>query len=78
MNEALHPVETLKWCIYALFIQDKTKIRKHCEMDFWMVSFTILYLSFLCYSLYDVVITRARSSRTEGSRWLVVVLLVVF
>ena len=34
MNEALHPVETLEWCIYALFIQDETKIRKHCEMDF--------------------------------------------
>ena len=44
----------------------------------WTVSFTILYLSFLCYSLYDAVIARARSSRTEGSRQLDVVLLVVF
>ena len=40
--------------------------------------FTILYLSFVCYSLYDVVILRARSSRTEGSWQLVVVLLIVF
>ena len=45
---------------------------------FWMVSFTILYLSFVCYSLYDAVIARARSSRTEGSRQLVVVLLIVY
>ena len=35
-------------------------------------------MSLVCYSLYDVVIVRVRSSRTEGSRWLVVVLLVVF
>ena len=34
MNEALHPVETLEWCIYALFIQNKDKINKYCEMDF--------------------------------------------
>ena len=34
MNDALHPVETLEWCIYALFIQDQGKINKHCELDF--------------------------------------------
>ena len=34
MNEALHPAETLEWCIYALFIQNKDKINKYCEMDF--------------------------------------------
>ena len=41
------------------------------------VCFTILYLSLVCYLLYDAVIVRARSSRTEGSRQLVVVLLIV-
>ena len=45
---------------------------------FWMVSFIILYLSFVCYSLYDAVIVRAHSSRTMGPWWLVVVLLIVF
>ena len=35
-------------------------------------------MSLMCYSLYDVVIARARSSRMEGSWWLVVVLLIVF
>ena len=44
----------------------------------WMVSFTILYLSFVCYSLYDAVIMRAHSSRMEGSQQLVVVFLIVF
>ena len=42
------------------------------------ICFSILYMSLMCYSLYDVVIVRARSSRTEGSWWLVVVLLIVF
>ena len=44
----------------------------------WTISFTILYLSFVCYSLYDAVIVRAFSSRMEGSWQLVVVLLIVF
>ena len=43
----------------------------------WIYS-SNLYMSLMCYLLYDVVITRAHSSRTEGSWWLVVVLLVVF
>ena len=34
MNQALHPVETIEWCIYALFIQDEERIKKHCIMDF--------------------------------------------
>ena len=42
------------------------------------VCFSILYMSFMCYLLYDAVITRACLSRTEGSQWLVVVLLIVF
>ena len=42
------------------------------------ICFSILYMSLMCYSLYDVVIARAHSSRTEGSRRLVVVLLIVF
>ena len=43
----------------------------------WIYS-SNLYMSLMCYSLYDAVIVRARSSRMEGSRWLVVVLLIVF
>ena len=35
-------------------------------------------MSLMCYSLYNAVIVRARSSRMEGSQWLVVVLLIVF
>ena len=34
MNQALHPVETVEWCVYALFIQDEKRIGKHCTMDF--------------------------------------------
>ena len=46
----------------------------------WVCSylFSMLHLSLMCYPLYDVVIARARSSRMEGSQWLVVVLLIVF
>ena len=40
--------------------------------------YSFIYLSFVFYSLYDVVIVGARSSRTEGSQWLVLVLLIVF
>ena len=42
------------------------------------ICFSNLYMSLMCYLLYDVVIVRARSSRMEGSRRLVVVLLIVF
>ena len=34
MNEALHPVETIEWCIYALFIQDEERVKKNCIMNF--------------------------------------------
>ena len=34
MNQALHPVETIEWCMYALFIQNEERIKKHCIMDF--------------------------------------------
>ena len=34
MNEALHPVDLVEWCIYALFIQDEKKISKNCVLDF--------------------------------------------
>ena len=29
-NEALYPVEHTNWCIYALFINDKDRIRRDC------------------------------------------------
>ena len=29
-NQALYPVECTKWCIYALFINDKEQIEKNC------------------------------------------------
>ena len=29
-NQALHPVECMSWCIYALFINDKEQIEKNC------------------------------------------------
>ena len=30
MNQALHPVETVEWCVYALFIQDDERIKRDC------------------------------------------------
>ena len=42
------------------------------------ICFSNLYMSLMGYSLYDAVIVRGHSSRTEGSRGLVVVLLIVF
>ena len=42
------------------------------------ICFSNLYMSLMCYSLYNVVIARACLSRTEGSWRLVVVLLFVF
>ena len=34
MNQALHPVETVDWCVYALFIQDEERIKRDCSMKF--------------------------------------------
>ena len=34
MNQALHPVETVEWCVYALFIQDEDRIKRDCAMNF--------------------------------------------
>ena len=34
MNQALHPVETVEWCVYALFIQDEERIKRDCTMNF--------------------------------------------
>ena len=34
MNQALHPIESINWCIYALFTQDQERIKKDCTMSF--------------------------------------------
>ena len=34
MNQALHPVDTVDWCMYALFIQDEERIIKDCKLKF--------------------------------------------
>ena len=34
LNQALHPVETVEWCVYALFIQDEERIKRDCSMNF--------------------------------------------
>ena len=34
LNQALHPVETIEWCVYALFIQDEGRIKRDCSMNF--------------------------------------------
>ena len=34
MDQALHPVETVEWCVYALFIQDEQRIKRDCSMNF--------------------------------------------
>ena len=33
MNQALHPIERIEWCIYALFIKDTGKITKYCLVE---------------------------------------------
>ena len=33
MNQALHPVETVEWCVYALFIQDEERIKRDCSNE---------------------------------------------
>lgn len=32
LNQALYPLETIDWCLYALFVQNKDKIQKNCEV----------------------------------------------
>ena len=32
-NQALYPVEHTKWCIYALFINDKKEIKRNCFLQ---------------------------------------------
>ena len=34
MNQVLHPVETVEWCVYAKFIQDEERIKRDCTMNF--------------------------------------------
>ena len=34
MNQVLHPVETVDWCVYPLFIQDEERIKRDCSMNF--------------------------------------------
>ena len=34
MNQALHPVETVEWYVYALFVQDEERIKRDCTMNF--------------------------------------------
>ena len=34
MNQAFKPVETVDWCVYALFIQDEERIKRDCSMNF--------------------------------------------
>ena len=33
MNQALYPVEKIEWCAYALFTQNKDKMRVHCTIN---------------------------------------------
>ena len=42
-NQALYPVEQVKWCVYALFIQDRVKIRKNCKISTRLQSVNMAY-----------------------------------
>ena len=42
-NQALYPVEHVKWYIYALFIQDQNKIRKNCKISTQLQSVNMSY-----------------------------------
>ena len=33
MNQALYPIEKIKWCIYALFERNYSKIGEYCVVD---------------------------------------------
>ena len=33
MNQALYPIEKIKWCSYALFAQDQNKTREYCAIN---------------------------------------------
>ena len=44
-DQALYPVEHTHWCIYALFINDKNRIRKDCLLK------TLNWTTNLAYSL---------------------------
>ena len=30
-HQALYPARTIKWCVYALFIQDEERVKKYCK-----------------------------------------------
>ena len=44
-NQALYPMEHTKWCIYALFINDKNQIKRNCFLK------TLNWTTNLAYSL---------------------------
>ena len=31
MDQALYPVRVVKWCVYALFIQDEERVKEYCK-----------------------------------------------
>ena len=33
LKQVPYPVETLRWCVYALYISDRERIYKHCLVD---------------------------------------------
>ena len=41
--KALYPVEQVKWCVYALFIQGQVKIRKNCKISTRLQSVNTAY-----------------------------------
>ena len=32
-NQAFYPIKQVKWCVYALFIQDQNRIKKNCKIS---------------------------------------------
>ena len=43
LNQAIYPVQTLEWCVYALYISDRERFNKHCLADFkiWHANLTV-------------------------------------
>ena len=31
MDQALYPARAIKWCVYALFIQDEERVKEYCK-----------------------------------------------
>ena len=65
-NNFLGSISPSLWTVISSLLTP-TELGHGTSTSGWIYS-SNLYMSLMCYSLYDAVIVRARSSRTEGSQ----------